>query len=79
MKLRDIACEFVNIKVGNGRDIWFWYDNCNDAGPLLKEFGSRIVYDTASNRNAKMVDFIMHNEWRKPRPLSIDLIQVLHT
>ena len=48
-------------------------------GLLLKEFDSRIVYDAASNRNAKMANFIVYNEWRKPRHLSIDLIQVLHT
>lgn len=58
MKLSDVACEFVNYKIGNGQTVWCWYDKWHPLGPLIKRFGNRIVYDAASRCNAKMEEFV---------------------
>lgn len=53
MKLRDCFYDCIKVKVGNGRDTYTWVDNWHDHGSLVKRYGTRLVYDAASNMRSK--------------------------
>lgn len=55
MKLRAVAVDFIRYMVGNGRDVWIWQANWHPFGPLIRRFGSRIVYDLASRHDLIVV------------------------
>ena len=51
-----------------------WVDNWHPNGPILRHYGSRIIYDAGSNVQATVAEFISNNEWHMPRAMSRDLI-----
>ena len=61
--LRDSVHPYIVHKVGNGKNIFIWFDNCHPLSPLLVHFGCRILYDNASPRTAKLETFIRGSSW----------------
>ena len=76
MKLREVVWMYMKYKIGDGKDSFMWIDNWHPCGPLLKRFGTRILYDANSCLDAKVEDCIQNGNWRLPRVLSRDLITV---
>lgn len=37
----------MRYKVVNGKEVQVWFDNWHPCGPMLKRFGSGLVYDAA--------------------------------
>ena len=53
-----------------------WYDNWHPLGPLLENFGPRIVYDATLPLYAIVTDIIEGGEWHWPRTNTIELMEV---
>ncbi|GFZ12923.1 violaxanthin de-epoxidase-like protein [Actinidia rufa] len=49
---------YIANKMGNGKDIFMWFDNWHPLSPLLDHFGSCILLDSAYPRTAKLESFI---------------------
>ena len=54
LKLRDEARKFIRLEVGDGKTIFLWHDLWHPAGVLVQRFGSPVIYDVASNPEAKV-------------------------
>ena len=54
LKLRDEARKFIRFEVGDGKTIFLWHDLWHPTGVLVQRFGSPVIYDVASNPEAKM-------------------------
>lgn len=42
--------------------------------PLIQQFGDRIIYDAGNSWHVKVADYIRHDDWAMPNPISRDLI-----
>lgn len=62
MKLRDVAREFVQYRIGNGKNVWVQFDDWHSLGPLVQKM--EVCVDSAG--------------WKLPRGISSDLIQVVN-
>ena len=76
LKLRNIAIKCIKYKVGNGRNVFVWYDNWHDLDPLKLKFGQRLLYDAASCDDARLAEYIIDNRWNMPAPISNALAQI---
>ncbi|XP_075663456.1 uncharacterized protein LOC142633065 [Castanea sativa] len=77
LKLRDEVRKFIRFEVGDGKSIFLWHDLWHPAGVLIQRFGSRVIYDVASNPEAK-VDFVLNDKpwiWRLARSDALVSIQ----
>jgi hypothetical protein len=54
LRLRDIAKTFIHYQIGDGSQIFLWYDHWHPAGYLLDTYGFRVVYDSGFPKEAKM-------------------------
>ncbi|KAK3199256.1 hypothetical protein Dsin_022671 [Dipteronia sinensis] len=52
LKLRDEAKHFVSFDVGNGKNIYLWFDACHPDVVLYKKYGCRVIYDAHSKLEA---------------------------
>ncbi|XP_028099396.1 uncharacterized protein LOC114298945 [Camellia sinensis] len=46
LSLRDLIFPLIKFKLGNGGNVFLWYDNWHPFGSLLLRYGPRILYDT---------------------------------
>jgi hypothetical protein len=54
LRLRDIAKTFIHYQIGDGSQIFLWYDHWHPAGYLLDTYGFWVVYDSGFPKEAKM-------------------------
>ncbi|GFZ14380.1 hypothetical protein Acr_24g0005700 [Actinidia rufa] len=59
--LRVSVYPYIVHRLGNGKDIFTWFDIWHSLSPLLDHFGGRILDGNASPRNAKLESFIRGN------------------
>ena len=77
LKLRDEVRKFIRFKVGDGKSIFLWHDLWRPIGVLIQRFGSRVIYDAASNPEVK-VDSVLKDKrwiWRSARFDAFVIIQ----
>ncbi|GJY98183.1 RNA-directed DNA polymerase, eukaryota, reverse transcriptase zinc-binding domain protein [Tanacetum coccineum] len=60
-KERDKAIKHIEIKVGNGKRTYVWYDKWNDVGPLSQVTSRRDIYDARFENNATLSHMIVTN------------------
>jgi hypothetical protein len=65
LKLHD-AKGFIRFKVGDGHQIFLWYDNWHPAGCLLDKYRFRAIYDARSYAGAKLSSIIRDRDWFWP-------------
>jgi hypothetical protein len=63
LKLRDIAKSFIKFKVGDGCQIFMWFDPWHPAGYLLDNFGFRAAYDSGISVGSKLSTIIRDGAW----------------
>ncbi|GJX73970.1 RNA-directed DNA polymerase, eukaryota, reverse transcriptase zinc-binding domain protein [Tanacetum coccineum] len=62
-KERDKAIKHIEIKVGNGKRTYVWYDKWNDVGALSQVTSRRDIYDARFENNATLSHMIVNNQW----------------
>ena len=62
--------------IGDGENTCLWYDNWHPLGPLIDYFGSRIIYDSALPRNAKVKSIVEGRVWKWPPIVTIQLLEL---
>ena len=65
---------FIKHQVFNGVETFLWHDFWNPLGPILPQFGERILYDSVIHKNARVAEVIDGTRWNWPVTLSADLI-----
>ena len=69
--MRDEVRKFIRFEVGDGKTIFLWHDLWHPARILVQRFGSRVIYDAASNPKGK-VDFVLKDKtwiWKPTRSM----------
>jgi hypothetical protein len=61
--LREIAKQFIRVKIGDGMKTFLWFDNWHPDGGLIDKYGTRVIYEAASNKEAKVSSIIHNGEW----------------
>lgn len=74
--LRDIARQFIKLDIGTGSSTFLWHDAWHPHGPLLLQYGHRVVYDAAIPMDAKVSEVIQNGEWHWPAARSDDLVAI---
>jgi len=67
LRLRDIAKTFIHYQIGDGSQIFLWYDHWHPAGYLLDTYGFWVVYD---------VFYLLKKDWFWPSARSEDLVAI---
>ena len=62
--------------MNNGKGTFLWHDFWNPIGPLLPNYGDRIIYDSAIHNNAHVAEVIDDGRWNWPIANSADLIAI---
>lgn len=76
MRKRDILKDHVKMEVGNGRKCRVWLVPWIQGGPIIQQFGKRVIYDVGSRWDARLVDFMGRDgDWRWPL-VSLDLMDI---
>lgn len=57
--------------MGNGNDVFLWYDNWHPKGPLIQKFGHRVVYNSGSFANSKLASVIQDGHARSESLVTI--------
>ena len=52
--------------MGNGQNIYLWYDNWHPHSPLIRHYGREIVTQFGSSINAKLESIMQDGEWNWP-------------
>jgi hypothetical protein len=63
LKLRGIAKRILKFEVGNGENIFLWFDFWHQDGILIEVFGHKAVYDAQCNLKAKLSYVILNGDW----------------
>ena len=64
------------MEVGNGRKCRVWLVPWIQGGPIIQQFGERVIYDAGSRWDARLVDFMGRDgDWRWPL-VSLDLMDI---
>ena len=58
LRKRDILKDHVKMEVGNGRKCRVWLVPWIQGGPIIQQFGERVIYDAGSRWDARLVDFM---------------------
>ena len=74
LQLRSIYRPFIKYMVGNGRNIFLWFDNWLPSGPIHPSLGDRVIYDAGLSRTASVAEITTGNSWRWPVANSPDLL-----
>lgn len=77
LRLRQFAKRFLFAKVGNGKNVFFWYDSWTPMGPLIKLCGVNGPRSFCIPLSAKVADACTVVGWKFPPPRS-DLALNLH-
>lgn len=78
MKLRSIAIQFINYKVGNGVKMSAWHDNWHALATLKQIFEGIIIYNAGSTDNDTMSMYVNLNEWNLQYPVFTDYIELVN-
>ena len=76
LKLRLEARDLLSHEVGDGSTISLWHDRWHPNGVLYQTYGHRIVYDAASNLQAKVSSVIQNKEWCWCPARSEDMVEI---
>lgn len=76
LKLRDIARNFIQFKVGDGSGIFMWLVWWHPNGVLYEKFGQRIVYDAGSKVGAKLSSVLREKAWCWQPVRSDELVRI---
>jgi hypothetical protein len=58
LQLRGLAKKFIKFEVGDGHNIFLWYDNWHPLGCLFDQFGHRPMYDAGHSIGPKVSSII---------------------
>ena len=58
LKLRDEAKHFVSFDVGNGKNIYLWFDAWHPDGVLYEKYGHRVIDDAHRKLEARLESII---------------------
>ncbi|KAL4025640.1 hypothetical protein IC575_014044 [Cucumis melo] len=76
LRKREKLKHHVRMEVGDGSRCRVWLDPWLQEGSILKQVGKIVLYDAASQRKARLSDFIgPDGEWHWPR-VSMELIDL---
>jgi hypothetical protein len=53
-----------------------WLDNWHPCGPLLEKYGFRIIYDSQSRIDAKLVSVLRNGDWNWTPAWSKELVDI---
>ncbi|XP_028077369.1 uncharacterized protein LOC114279339 [Camellia sinensis] len=67
LSLHPVIYPLILHKIGNGDDVFLWFDNWHPLGYLWARFGARVVYDTAFGMDAKVSRIVNNRSWSWPR------------
>ncbi|KAL7251523.1 hypothetical protein ACSBR1_013373 [Camellia fascicularis] len=67
LSLHPVIYPFILHKIGNGGDVFLWFDNWHPLGSLWVRFGARVVYDTAFGMDAKVSRIVNNRSWSWPK------------
>ena len=76
LKLRDEAKHFLSFDVGNGKNIYLWFDAQHSDGVLYEKYGHRVIYDTHSKVEARLDSIIQNNQCYWPTAHSDHLVNI---
>ena len=76
LQLRDRIRPFLKHRANNGKGTFLQHDFWNPIGPLLPNYGDRIIYDSAIHNNAHVAEIIGDGRWNWPIANSADLIAI---
>jgi hypothetical protein len=62
LKLRELAKNFIQFKVGDGSQIFLWYDHWHPDGCLFEKIRFRAIYDAGSCVGAKVSSIIRNGD-----------------
>lgn len=74
LKLRNVVIQFIRYIVGNGKGTFIWHDNWYPFCLLKLRFGTRVIYNAASNEGTKLDGFVTMYGWNMPCAISYELI-----
>nr|GEU73642.1 hypothetical protein [Tanacetum cinerariifolium] len=66
LRLRDKIRNFVNVKIGNGKDCSCWFNKWHTSGPLNKLINHMIILDARLSLSVRVCDVIDNGIWRWP-------------
>ena len=76
LKLRPMARNMIKYRIGNGCNTSLWYDHWHPKGPLLEKYGSRVMYDAALPKDAKVDMVIQDEDWSWPITNTLELMEI---
>jgi hypothetical protein len=76
LKLRAEAKHFLQMIVGDGKDIHLWFDHWHPQGRLFDKYGFRVVFDARSRLDAKLSSVISNGQWNWPPARSEQLVGI---
>ncbi|GKV49366.1 hypothetical protein SLEP1_g56121 [Rubroshorea leprosula] len=76
LNLRQQARKLIKHIPGDGKDIYLWHDNWHPSGPLVENFGARIVQDSGFSSQAKLEVVVNGNFWKWPPARSPQLLDI---
>ncbi|XP_028105919.1 uncharacterized protein LOC114304975 [Camellia sinensis] len=66
LSLRNLIYPHIKFKIGNGENVFLWYDNWHPLGSLWHKFGPRILYDTNLPDSTKVSSIVSNGSWKWP-------------
>jgi hypothetical protein len=63
LNLRDLAKQFIRFRIGDGNKAFLWYDHWHPDGCLIDKYGPRVMFDAASQKEAKVSSIMKHGDW----------------
>jgi hypothetical protein len=76
LKLKDEAKHFISFDVGNGKNIYLWFDAWHLDGVLYEKYGHRVIYDSHSKLEARLDSIIQNGQWCWPTARSDHLVNI---
>ncbi|XP_028073922.1 uncharacterized protein LOC114276328 [Camellia sinensis] len=73
LSLRNLIFPLIKFKIGNGENVFLWFDNWHPLGSLWQRYGQRILYDTNLPDNSKVSSIIFDGSWKWPIPSSWEI------
>ena len=63
LMLRDEAKHFISFNVGDGKNIYLWFDAWHPDGMLYEKYGHRVIYDVHIKLKARLDPIIQNGQW----------------
>ncbi|GJQ98465.1 RNA-directed DNA polymerase, eukaryota, reverse transcriptase zinc-binding domain protein [Tanacetum coccineum] len=67
LSLRDKISNFVQVKIGNGRNCYFWFDKWYEKWPICKLVNLELLMQHRMDLKVKVAELICNGMWRWPR------------